>query len=128
MGLDMYLQRKSKNALPDKKGAWNEVMYWRKANQIREWFATHLEGGVENCKFSYVTKENLKELVDTCKTVLDNHDSAPELLPTSNGFFFGSTAYDEWYFEDLKETAEGLERVIRETDWENEDVAYYEWW
>ena len=128
MGLDMYLQRKDKNVLPNKEGAWDEVMYWRKANQIREWFAIHLENGVENCQFSYVTKENLEDLMSTCKTVLNDRSRAHILLPTSSGFFFGSTDYDEWYFSDLEKTVEKLEEIIEETDWDNEDVAYYEWW
>jgi hypothetical protein len=128
MGLDMYLERKSKNSLPDAEGAWEEVMYWRKANQIREWFAEHLEEGVKNCRFSYVTKENLEDLIKDCKIVLCNHSLAGDILPTSSGFFFGSTDYDEWYFKDLEETIEKLEEVIEETDWDNEDVAYYEWW
>lgn len=128
MGLDMWLERKSKNEKPDTDGVWNEVMYWRKANQIREWFAVNLEEGVENCRFSYVTKENLEDLVKDCKTVLDNHNKAHTLLPTSDGFFFGSTEYDDWYFKDLEETVKSLKSIIKETDWENEDVAYYEWW
>lgn len=128
MGLDMYLERKSKNAKPDAKGVWDQVMYWRKANQIREWFANNLEGGVENCNYSYVTRENLEKLVTVCHIVLENHSKASALLPTSSGFFYGSTDYDEWYFRDLEDTIEGLEKVIEETDWENEDVAYYEWW
>ena len=128
MGLDMFLERKSKNERSDTKGVWKEVMYWRKANQIREWFAVNLEGGVENCRYSYVTKENLEDLVKDCKTVLNNHNKARTLLPTSDGFFFGSTECDDWYFKDLEETVKSLEKIIKETDWDNEDVAYYEWW
>lgn len=128
MGLDMYLRRKSKNETPDTKGVWEEVMYWRKANQIREWFASHLENGVENCCYSYVSKEDLENLIKDCETVLADHDKAKKILPTSSGFFFGSTEYDEWYFDDLKETVEKLKEVISETDWNNQDVAYYEWW
>jgi hypothetical protein len=128
MGLDMFLERKSKNSLPDAEGAWEEVMYWRKANQIREWFANNLEEGVENCRYSYVTKENLEKLVNTCRTVLNDRNKAHYLLPTKSGFFFGSTDYGEWYFRDLEKTVTELEEIVEETDWENEDVAYYEWW
>jgi len=128
MGLDMYLERKSKNIKEDSENAWEEVMYWRKANQIRQWFAMNLEDGVENCHRSYVTKEDLERLLTDCNTVLNDHSKADELLPTSSGFFFGSTDYDEWYFKDLKETVKSLEKIIDETNWHTEDVAYYEWW
>ena len=124
MGLDMYLFRREKGNENDE--ALNQVAYWRKANQIRSWFAraTH----IENCELAPVTKEMLVQLRQECKAVLKHHDLADSLLPTSNGFFFGSTEYGEWYFEDLKETVDMLSLVINETDWEREDVYYYEWW
>ena len=37
---------------------------------------------------------------------------AEELLPTTSGFFFGSTEYDEYYIQDLKETVEMLEPYL----------------
>ena len=122
MGLDMYLEKKNVN------GEFSELCYWRKANQIRNWFDSHLENGVENCKHTLVTKEDIEELIDTCKKVLADHSLAEELLPTQSGFYFGSTSYDEWYFEDLKDTIEQLETALTLVNWENEEVYYYEWW
>ena len=49
-----------------------EIAYWRKANQIHKWFCDHLEGEVDNCQDVYVTYEQIQELVDTCKKVLDS--------------------------------------------------------
>ena len=123
----MYLERKRKDA---ELGGHNmqEVGYWRKANQIREWFATHLEGGVENCEYSKVTEDDLLALRLDCMKAYTNHELAPEILPTSSGFFFGSTAYDDWYFEDLSETIDIINNVLDTTDWENEEIYYYEWW
>lgn len=122
MGLDMYLEKRNKRD----KGEWEEVAYWIKANQIRGWFNEKV--GVENVTRTAVTKELLEELVADCKKVLLNHELAKMVLPTSSGFFFGSTAYDEMYYDDLENTIEQLNRVIEETDWETEEVAYYEWW
>jgi hypothetical protein len=123
MGLDMYLEKRKVNS---KK--YEEIAYWRKANQIREWFNYHLENGVENCKHTLVSKEDLEQLLEDCKKVLEDHTLAEDLLPTSDGFFFGSTDYDEWYFEDLEETVKMLEQILKETDFENEVIYYYEWW
>ena len=120
MGLDMYLFRR------EKRPEGEEVAYWRKANQIREWFDQHV--GVANCHETPLTKEILLDLHNDCISVLNNHDLAPIIMPTSEGFFFGSTEYDEWYFEDLKDTLKMLDKVLKETDWETEEVYYYEWW
>ncbi|HEY7348116.1 MAG TPA: hypothetical protein VH599_07320 [Ktedonobacterales bacterium] len=38
---------------------------------------------------------------------------AKELLPTSDGFFFGSTNYDQFYIEDLQLTKEILEKALQ---------------
>lgn len=119
MGLDMYMFKRKK--------AVEEVAYWRKANQVREWFANTLENFHDNGD-TPVTREELEELVDTCKKVLSNHELASELLPTSAGFFFGSQAYDDGYFYDLEITVEMLTKIIEETDWETEEVLYSEWY
>ena len=120
MGLDMYLFKRQQ--------ARQEVGYWRKANQIRNWFDTHLSDGVENCTEKLVTREILHELRDDCLKVLADHSLAEELLPTCSGFFFGSTEYDEYYFEDLKDTVEMVTKILQETDWDTEEIVYYEWW
>ena len=107
-----------------------EVAYWRKANQIRQWFINHIDEFDENDNGEYhkVTKELLEDLIDDCRAVLNNHDLADELLPTSSGFFFGSTEYNEWYFKDLENTIEQCERVIKETSWIEEVVVYHDSW
>ena len=119
MGLDMGLVNRPKFG--------EEVMYWRKANQIRAWFADNLENFHDNGE-TEVTKEKLEELLQLVKDTLANRDMASEWLPTSSGFFFGSTEYDEYYWEDLKHTEEALEEILQETDWENETITYWEWY
>ena len=61
-----------------------------------------------------MSRGQLKELVDICKKVLDDHSLAEELLPTEEGFFFGSTDYDEYYYKDLEETVEMLEPLLED--------------
>lgn len=135
MGLDMYLSRRRKykdgdeeyNRLVDENR--EEVMYWRKANQIRAWFVTNTDLNYnDNCRIIIVTKENLEQLYEDCQTVLKDHSKADEILPRSSGFFFGNQEYDEWYFEDLKETADAIERIIEETDFDEYEIEYDEWW
>lgn len=37
---------------------------------------------------------------------------ADKVLPTAAGFFFGSTAYDEWFLRDTEETVKIIDRVL----------------
>lgn len=91
-----------------------EVGYWRKANAIHDWFVQNVQDGDDNCSEYYVPSEKLKELYDVVCKVLKNHSLAEELLPTSSGFFFGSTEYDECYWEDLESTKKILEEALKD--------------
>lgn len=121
MGLDMYLFKRKKTDA-------DEVVYWRKANQIREWFVNQGYPAGANCSEFPVDKNILEQLVADCKEAIAHPELAPEIMPTSDGFFFGSTDYDEWYFDQLQETVDKVEQILKETDWETEEVFYYEWW
>lgn len=51
----------------------DEVGYWRKANQIHNWFVNHVQGGEDDCEYhNEVTKEVLEELLDICQRVLNS--------------------------------------------------------
>lgn len=96
------------------------VAYWRKANAIHAWFVNELADGKDECQDIYVPREKLTELLDLVDAALTEPEQAANFLPTQGGFFFGSTDYDEWYIENLKETKEMVERVLRDVpdDWE----------
>ena len=89
--------------------------YWRKVNQIHKWFVD-LSDKEDKCQKIYVTGKQLLELVETCKTVLADHSKAEKLLPVQEGFFFGSTEYDDWYFEGLEMTIAQLKDVKEEDE------------
>jgi hypothetical protein len=96
------------------------VAYWRKSNQIHNWFVQNIQDGQDNCASYYVPLEKLEELKEVCIEVLAVPEKAEELLPNSAGFFFGSTEYDEYYFGDIQETIETIDRCIAsgETDFQ----------
>lgn len=100
-----------------RKTTW-EVGYWRKANQIHNWFLEHCgprdhDGEViDDCRSIEVSVSKLEQLLEECKMVLADHSLAQIYLPTKSGFFFGTTEYDEYYFEDLEHTVKVLEPVI----------------
>lgn len=141
MGLDMYLlkRRKDSEGHLDKQGhtrfTWDEVGYWRKANQVHKWFLDHC--GLDedfNCENAPLFKADLENLIDDCQYVLEHrHDEnsdeiAEEFMPTQCGFFFGDYEYDDYYYHDLEDTIDIATKVINETDWENEIVCYSCWW
>jgi hypothetical protein len=158
MGLDMYLHRKTyvqnwpfnkpeqhvdititKGGEPypgieiDKiKYIVEEVGYWRKANQIHQWFVDNCQNGVDDCGEYYVTVNQLEQLVDICKKVLADPSKADKLLPTQGGFFFGSTDYNEWYIQDLQNTIDQLTPLIEAPTDENGlpffDYYYHSSW
>lgn len=106
-----------------------QIAYWRKSNQIHKFFVDNCANGEDNCQETYVSVETLQELLTICEKVLQDHSLAQELLPTQSGFFFGSTDYDEWYYETLEQTAAKLKKLIpiieSHTDW---DVYYRASW
>ena len=67
--------------------------------------------------------EDLEDLIDRCDRVLENHSLAEDLLPTQGGFFFGSTDYDKWYFEDVKDCRRQMKKLLRGFN-EETDVIY----
>ena len=99
-----------------------EVGYWRKANQIHKWFVDNVQNGEDDCREYEVEEDKLLELYEKCKSVLEDGSKAKELLPVSSGFFFGSDAYDDWYFSDIKETVKIIESLF-ETDSEGNIVV-----
>lgn len=102
-----------------------EVGYWRKANQIHKWFVDNVQNGEDDCGNYYVSNEQLKELLEICKKVKENHKLAEELLPSSSGFFFGQTEYNERYFQDIDNTIEIIEQLLTELQDENNYVDIY---
>ena len=89
-----------------------EVGYWRKANHIHKWFVDNVQNGVDDCGTYTVSVEQLEALKKACENVLSDHSLAETLLPTTSGFFFGSTNYDKWYFEDIEHTIDVINEAL----------------
>lgn len=102
------------------------VGYWRKANQIHQWFVDNVQDGNDDCGTYSVEREQLKELMELCQTVLLVPGTAGEALPPQEGFFFGGTSIDEYYFEDLRETVKIIETALKIPD--DYDFQYHSSW
>ena len=133
-----------------------QVMYWRKFNALHAWFVENVQGGIDECQVSYVSRVHLEELVETLKKVVASMENSPkipvsvecgwkdgekmyeeimvhadtsvaeELFPTQAGFFFGGTEYDEYYLEQVKETLAMLETELASED--GADYSYHASW
>lgn len=51
---------------------YDEIAYWRKANQIHKWFVDNVQGGEDDCGNYEVSEEQLRDLLAACVTVKVN--------------------------------------------------------
>lgn len=140
MGLDMYLEaRRYVSASRDPQGyhavrgifpigiddgvdfksAYVTIKagYWRKANAIHKWFVDNVQDGNDDCEDYSVSKEQLEALRDLLNEAIDKKDA--EIFPPEDGFFFGSTEIDEYYWEDLRHAQKVIYQaleIIRQLD------------
>lgn len=91
MGLDIWFNKIKKE----------ELGYFRKVNFLVKYFH-ELGMNVKDQVPFYMEKEDIVNLLDRCNKVLEDRTKAEELLPTMEGFFFGNTEYNEYYFEDVE--------------------------
>lgn len=100
-----------------------EVAYWRKANAIHKWFVDNVQDGNDDrCSYT-VSSTELSMLRDVCIEVLATKNV--DLLPTQDGFFFGSTDYDDHYHDDLEYTVSVLNDLLRENEFDTTESRIF---
>ena len=115
------------------------LAYWRKANAIHNWFVQNVQDDRDECQKSYVSPQNLRDLREACEKVLatrtDSRVSVVEVaeevgLAPKAGFFFGSTEYDGFYFQDLEYTVKTIDRLEKSGLFDNAwtDIEYQSSW
>lgn len=154
--LKMYMfHTKLENINYEYDSLFKEVYYWRKANAIHQWFVDNIQNGNDDCEDYRVMQKDIQLLIETLKEVYnslcdkemitkkvkdgtieyeikvfkeEDLEKAKELLPTQEGFFFGGTEYDEYYFEQIKDTLNDLQILDRSFDYENNYLIYGSSW
>lgn len=99
--------------------------YFRKVNFIYEYFRNDMVN--ESC---IVDKSRIGNLIDLCEDVLSHkgdEDYAREKLPTTSGFFFGSTDYDDWYWHDVKDCIKQMRKLYKAMDEDDFVVWGFSW-
>jgi len=141
-------------------GIMEQVGYWRKANQIHNWFVENIQDGVDDCSYHReVREQDILDLLNICQEVLDSCELvegevcngykyedgvrvpimemgkyvkdpsvAERLLPSTSGFFFGNTEYNEWYVEDIEDTIHILRKILDTTNFETQMLYYCSSW
>jgi len=104
-----------------------EVAYWRKANMIHQWFVENVQEDVDNCAQYYVDYKQLVELYKICigiKELFEQYGAsekfeklAKEVLPTTEGFFFGNYEYAEEYMTDIESTIDQLKDISKDEEY-----------
>ena len=116
MGLDINVTKIAKSMVKTNTNSWKDyeklidelndidcenfefLAYFRKVNFLFEFFSGSLN---EEETTAVITRGEMEELIEKCEFVLNNRDKASEILPTCDGFFFGSLDYDDYYFESV---------------------------
>jgi hypothetical protein len=104
-----------------------EAGYWRKANAVHDWFVKNVQDGEDQCRPHPVGREQLAELKSLCEKAIAargrdfEEETSEDILPTASGFFFGTTEYDDWYYDYLAHTIGIVDRCLALPDsWEFE--------
>lgn len=130
-----YLGEEVKNAngeveYYDEESVLSEIAYFRKSNWLHGYFDRLCESktghGIGNCEYFIFSQEDLINFLDVCREVVecDSIAIAEEMLPPQSGFFFGSKAIDDYYFEDVQDAINAL----KEYEEDDNQYAYYAWW
>ena len=90
-----------------------EIGYWRKVNSVHKWFVDNVQSGNDDCGEYVVSESHLKELRSQVSSVLAAPSTASATMPNQSGFFFGSTEYDGYYFDDLRETIKIIDKALK---------------
>ena len=111
-----------------------EVGYWRKANQIHKWFLENVQENDDDCGDYEVSLEKLQELLNIVNNILKIKDKkekiklAKAFLPTQEGSFFGGYSYDTFYFDDLKNTKNIIEKLLKVKNIKDYSIEYHASW
>lgn len=122
---NVYRERIDELLVPyDERTIW----YGRKENHIHQWVInSNSHENIGHTNLDYVLIDP-NALLSDLKTVLDNHDLAPKILPTQSGFFFGDTEYSDYYFEDVEHLYEVLLAEKEDGYFDSCSYFYWSWW
>ena len=123
MGLDQYFFVKTEGVEGEES---IEAAYFRKCNMLHTWVTAYCEREPENCEEIKLPRSAVEKIISDAAIVLSNLTLGPKILPTADGFFFGSTDYDDIYIRKVTHIRDDLREMLDSFDarW----FYYVEWW
>lgn len=85
------------------------------------------EGKIQNGSTYNSEKGEWEPILENGEYIV-NEEEIANILPTTSGFFFGSTNYDKYYLEDIKYTKEKIENLLNYMDFDEEECYYLASW
>ena len=136
MGLDMYLFRTNKKmkeeeiiqALRDESQEQQELIieeggYWRKHSDLhgvmRDLYVHRGGEKIFNCIPLILDKQDCQRMLHLATEIFKGKKESP----TATGFFWGESTIEKW-----KQTIDIFDKVLNETDFDNQTVFYDSWW
>ena len=146
MGLDSYLFKRGKTAKGKIMTAMEEkerhgvveLAYWRKSYALHEKFLSYAINLIKekqkeiktkkqaeklaktllnlNCQYIPLEKEDLQQILIWVKEMLSENDKED------------GDKLDDYQTEDFNFAQRVIEKALKETDFENEEICYYSWW
>ncbi|MDC9612889.1 hypothetical protein PSI19_03125 [Xenorhabdus khoisanae] len=128
MGLDIYFLADDKENTQNDVFDVNtkvEVGYFRKVNFLFYWIKNNVKS-IENREPILIPQDVLKKLSSDLDKLIPAN--CQELFPTCNGFFFGSTEYDEYYWLDVESVRAWVKGILNDFDFDNQNLYFWAWW
>lgn len=141
MGLDMFLYTYPKGleenikkieslSNEERNKVWDEVFevaYWRKCNFLHKYLCDNGEEITSEIIYLIPRKVLYDFLEKTVKVVKrKNTRFSSKTLPTCSGFFYGSTEYDENYYDQGYDAILKITEILKNSD--DEKFLYYASW
>lgn len=94
-------------------------LYFRKVNAVYRYFQDRLEDEAVE-----ITRDDAVDIINKATTVLAERDESvsADILPTQGGFFFGSTDYDEYYYDCAREIVDEFSKLL--LNWKNDETCF----
>lgn len=128
MGLDINIvvaNRKNDMDFTQQDTVIHQQYYFRKVNCLIRWIERYVED-VDNRKEIELTKSHITQLHETLQQLTP--ENCNELMPTQNGFLFGTTVYGDLYWSNIHALKKMTQNLLLKTDWDKHIVVFWAWW
>lgn len=108
------------DTLPKTKPTFFRLGDFRKCNFILNFFEFDIME--DACKYIEIQEWQIKKLIEFCKSEIENRKKFESgeckenehILTIASGPFFGTSKYDNWYYECVKYTKKECERILKQ--------------